>query len=59
MNEVKNELSRIEAKPVRSDFEQSIIGEIVEWSLLYTKKQFVDNKDMIATYWKEVHGIET
>lgn len=58
MNIVQDEISRINARSVRSEFERDHIGAIVDWALQYTEKQFDDMQDMINTYWKELYGIE-
>jgi len=53
---VIDEVARINAYDVQSDFEDNVRGEIIDWILLAPtpiKLSGVDMKDVIAMFWNE------
>lgn len=49
---VVDEMNRVSAKQVVSEFEQKISDEIFAWSMLQDK-MFSTTKDLINAFWKE------
>lgn len=47
-----DEMNRLYASQVPSDFEKSVANEIFAWSMLQDEV-FEDKKDLINAFWKE------
>lgn len=52
-NIVEDEIARIYAKPIYSQHELDVMGEMVGWAMFADARRFPDQRSMIDAYWNE------